>query len=165
MKKHFSFAVVLLLVFAVGWRISVQGNTVNASVVQQAIAEQLIAREQASVDAWRRKDKSFYADLLAEDSTYFSAYSPYLDAHAKKNLLTKFEQYADQFKFQDFQMHNPRVQLYGDVAVLTYQATVAANFNGQPMNYTAKMTSIYVKQGNTWRMAHGHESMNPAPRV
>jgi hypothetical protein len=32
------------------------------------------------------------------------------------------------------------------------------------MNYTAKMTSVYVKQGNTWRVVHGHESMNPAPR-
>ncbi len=166
MKKYFSLTAVLLLVLTVGWRInSVRGNTVNASVVQQAIAEQIIAREQASVDAWRRKDKTFYAGLLTEDATYFSAHSPYLDTDPKKNFLPKFEQYAEQFKYQDFQMHNPRVQIYGDVAVLTYQASVSANFNGQPLNYTAKMTSIYVKQGNTWRVAHGHESMNPAPRM
>jgi len=166
MKKYFSLTAVLLLVLTVGWRINnVRGNTVNASVVQQAITEQIIARERASVDAWRRKDKTFFADLLAEDATYFSAYSPYLDTDAKKNFLPKFEQYAEQLKYQDFQMYNPRVQIYGDVAVLTYQASVAANFNGQPLNYTAKMTSIYVKQGNTWRVAHGHESMNPAPRM
>ena len=166
MKKYFSWTAVLLLVVTVGWRInSVRGNTVNASVVQQAIAAQIIAREQASVDAWRRKDKSFYTDLFAEDASYFNAYSPYLDADVKKNFLPKFEQYAELLKYQDFQMHNPRVQIYGDVVVLTYQASVAANFNGQPLNYTAKMTSIYVKQGNTWRVAHGHESMNPAPRM
>lgn len=165
MRKYFSLTVVLLLVFAVGWRISVQGNTVNAAVVQQAIAEQVITREKASIEAWRRKDKSFFADLLAEDASFFTAYSPYLDADAKKNFLPKFDQYAEQLKYQDFQMYNPRVQIYGDVAVLTYQASVAASFNGQPLNYTAKMTSVYVRQGNTWRVAHGHESMNPAPRV
>lgn len=164
MKRFFSFTAVLLLVFAVGWRISVQGTTVNAVAVEQAIAEQVIARERASVEAWRRKDKTFYADLLADDATYFSAHSPYLDTDAKRNFLPKFEQYAEMLKYQDFQMHNPRVQIYGDVAVLTYQASVAATLNGQPLHYTAKMTSIYVRQGNVWRVAHGHESMNPAPR-
>ncbi|HYG10224.1 MAG TPA: nuclear transport factor 2 family protein [Pyrinomonadaceae bacterium] len=165
MKRYFSFTAVLLIVFAVGWRISVQGTTVNAVVVQQAIAEQIIAREHASIEAWRRKDKSFFADLLTEDSTYFNAYSPYLATDAKRNFLPKFEQYAEQFKYLDFQMHNPRVQIYGDAAVLTYQASVTANFNGQPLNYTSKMTSVYVRQGNTWRVAHGHESLNPSPRL
>ena len=164
MKRYFSFTAVLLIVFAVGWRISVQGTTAGAVAAQQAIAEQVIARERASVEAWRRKDKTFFADLLADDATYFSAYSPYLDADAKRNFLPKFEQHAEQFKYQDFQMHNPRVQIYGDAAVLTYQASVAASVNGQPLNYTAKITAVYVRQGNVWRFAHGHESMNPAPR-
>ncbi|HZH32168.1 MAG TPA: nuclear transport factor 2 family protein [Pyrinomonadaceae bacterium] len=164
MKRFFGFTVALLIVFAVGWRISVQGTTAGAVAVQQAIAEQVIARERASVEAWQRKDKSFYADLLADDATYFSAYSPYLNTDPKRNFLPKFEQYAEQFKYLDFEMYNPRVQIHGDVAVLTYQASVAARFNGQPLNYTAKMTAVYVRHGNTWRIAHGHESMNPAPR-
>lgn len=165
MKRYFSFTAVLLIVLAAGWRISVQGTTAGVVAAEQALAEQVIARERASVEAWRRKDKAFYVDLLADDATYFSAYSPYLDTDAKRNFLPKFEQYAERLKYQDFQMHNPRVQIYGDVAVLTYQASVAATFNGQPLNYTAKMTSVYVRQGNAWRVAHGHESLNPAPRL
>ncbi len=165
MKRYFSLSALLLIVFAVGWRINVQGTTVNAIAAEQSIAEQIIAREKASVEAWRRKDKAFFVDLLADDASYFNAYSPYLDADAKRNFLPKFEQFVELFKYQDFQMHNPRVQIYGDAAVLTYQATVAANFNGQPLNYTAKMTAVYVRQGNTWRVAHAHESMNPSPRL
>lgn len=166
MKSYFKFTAVLLLVFAVGWRISsVRGSTVNPAVVQQAISEQIIAREKASVAAWQRKDRAFFADLLADDSTYFNGYSPYLDTNVKQDFLPKFEQHAEQFKFLDFQMHNPRVQIYGDAAILTYNATVSASFNGQPLNYTAKMSVVYVKQGDTWRVAHGHESMNPAPRT
>jgi ketosteroid isomerase-like protein len=58
-------------------------------------------------------------------------------------------------------MYNPRVQVYGDAAVLTYNSAVMADLGGKVMNYTAKITSVYVKQGNTWRLAHGHESVNP----
>jgi uncharacterized protein (TIGR02246 family) len=155
----------LVIVCAIGWRINVQGTTVNAVAAEQSIAEQIIARERASIDAWRRKDKAFFADLLMDDATYFSAHSPYLDTDARRNFLPKFEQYAEQFKYQDFQMHNPRVQIYGDTAVLTYQASVAANFNGQPLNYTAKTTAVYVRQRNTWRVVHAHESTNPSPRL
>ncbi len=165
MKRYLSLTAMLFVVFAIGWRLNVQGTTVNTVAAQQSIAEQIIAREKAAVEAWRRKDKAFYVDLLADDATYFSAYSPYLDTDAKRNFLPKFEQYAEQFKYQDFQMYNPRVQIYGDAAVLTYQASVSANFNGQPLNYTAKMTAVYVRQGNTWRVAHAHESINPSPRL
>jgi ketosteroid isomerase-like protein len=56
------------------------------------------------------------------------------------------------------------VQVYGDTAVLTYNSSVSATFAGQPLNYTGKMTAVYVKQGNTWRVVHSHESMNPAAK-
>jgi len=158
-KKRYSFIAVLLLVIGVGWFVNAQGGT-----AQQSVAAQVIAREKASVEAWQRKDKAFFAELLTDDATYFSAYSPYLDTDARQNLLPRFEQYTEQFKYQNFQMYNPRVQVYGDTAVLTYNAAVSASFNGQPLHYTAKMTAVYVRQGNIWRAAHGHESMNPAPR-
>jgi ketosteroid isomerase-like protein len=61
-------------------------------------------------------------------------------------------------------MYNPRVQVYGDTAVLTYNSSISASFGGQPINYTAKVTSVYVKQGNTWRVVHAHESMNPGTK-
>ena len=130
----------------------------------QAVAALIIAREKASVEAWERKDKAFFADLMVDDATYFSPMHPYLSENPKENFLPKFEKYAEIIKFTDFQMYNPRVQVYGDTAVLTYNSSVAATMGGQPMSYTAKVTSVYVKQGNAWRVVHAHESMNPAPR-
>ena len=131
---------------------------------QQAIANQIIAREKASVGAWQRKDKAFWADFLAEDATFFDSQSPYLETDPKENFLPKFEQYVEIFKINDFQMFNPRVQIYGDTAVLTYNSSESVSFGGQPLSYTAKVTSIYVKQGNTWRVVHSHETMNPGPK-
>jgi ketosteroid isomerase-like protein len=80
------------------------------------------------------------------------------------NFFPKFEKYAEMFKINDFQMHNPRVQVYGDTAILTYNSSVSVSMGGQPINYTAKVTSVYVKQGNSWRVVHAHESMNPGAK-
>jgi ketosteroid isomerase-like protein len=162
MKRQLLRLLVVLIVLACGLFFITKGTSMEAS--QQAIAASNIAREKASFEAWQRKDKAFFADFLAEDATFFSFQSPYLETEPKVNFLPKFEQYADMMKFNDYQMYNPRVQVYGDTAVLTYNSSVSASFAGQPINYTAKMTSVYIKQGNTWRVVHGHETMNAATK-
>jgi ketosteroid isomerase-like protein len=161
MKKRFSF-IVVLFVLASGIFFITKGTSTESS--QQAIAASIIAREKASVEAWQRKDKAFYVDFLADDATFFSFESPYLETEPKENFLPKFEQYADIFKINDFQMHNPRVQVYGDTAVLTYNSSASVSMAGQMMNYTSKVTSVYIKQGNTWRVVHAHETMNPGAK-
>jgi uncharacterized protein (TIGR02246 family) len=164
MKKNLSFFVVVLAMTVITLGLFATRQASALDPAQTSIANQIIAREKASVEAWQRKDKAFFADFMAEDATYFGPNSPYLETEPKTNFLPKFEQYADMIKYTDFQMYNPRVQVYGDTAVLTYNSNVMANFAGQPVNYTGKMTSVYVKQGNTWRVVHGHESMNPASK-
>jgi ketosteroid isomerase-like protein len=134
------------------------------SMTHSAVAQvdkAIIAREKASVEAWQKKDKAFYMDFLADDATYFGPRSPYLEIDPKVNFLPKFEMYTEQFKYLDFQMYNPRVQVYGDAAVLTYNEAVTTSIGGKVVEYTGKVTSVYVKQGNTWRVVHGHETINP----
>jgi ketosteroid isomerase-like protein len=161
MKRNLSLMIFVLVVVVgggVGFS-AMSGASVDPSA--QAIAGQIIAREKAAFEAWQRKDKAFYADYLADDSTYFGPMSPYLETDPKVNFLPKFDQYAERFKLLDFQLYNPRVQVFGDTAILTYNSSVMADFGGRPLNYTAKVTAVYVKQGNTWRVVHAHESMNP----
>ena len=121
----------------------------------------IIAREKSSVDAWMKKDKAFFSDFLSDDATYFGPKSPYLEVDPKANFIPKLDQYFEMFKYLDFAMYNSRVQVYGDVAVLTYNEAVTANLGGKVVSYTGKVTSVYAKQGNTWRAVHAHESMNP----
>jgi ketosteroid isomerase-like protein len=162
MKKHLTMVIVLVTaIFGIGFLAT---HSASADPNQQSIANLIIAREKASVEAWQKKDKAFMADFLADDATYFGYMSPYLETEPKVNFLPKFEQYVEMIKYNDFQMYNPRVQVYGDTAVLTYNSSVSVSISGQPLNYTAKMTSVYVKQGNTWRVVHGHESVNPAAK-
>lgn len=160
MKKHLSLFVVLFVLLAGGICTLSVINTFAESP-QQAIAAQIIAREKAAVVAWQKKDKAFWTDYMADDSTAFFAHNPYLESDPKVNFLPKFEQYAEMMKVLDSEMYNPRVQVYGDTAILTYNGASMVSMGGRTMNYTSKVTTVYVKQGNTWRVVHTHESMNP----
>lgn len=162
MKRQLLSLIVVLFVLASGLFFITKGTSTQTN--QQAIAAQIIAREKSSFEAWQRKDKAFFADFMADDSTMFSWMSPYLETEPKVNFLPKFEQYVEMIKINDHSMYNPRVQVYGDTAVLTYNSAVSASFSGQPVHYTAKVSNVYVKQGNTWRVVHSHESMNPATK-
>jgi uncharacterized protein (TIGR02246 family) len=160
MKIRLSLVLFVLLLFAAAWGVSVISGYA-APPTNEEVARAVIARERAAFDAWQRKDKNFYAGLLADDATYFSAMNPYLETDPKENFLPKFEKIAEMFKPLDFQMYNPRVQVYGDTAILTYNAAETVNMGGRVMNYTTKMTSVYVRQQGVWRVVHGHQSMNP----
>jgi ketosteroid isomerase-like protein len=161
MKKHLSLIVVVLVVAGFCGLSFSATKGAAAAAAAQAIANQIIAREKAANEAWQHKDKSFWADYLADDATYFGPENPYLETDPKANFLPRFEQYAERFKILDSQMYNPHVQVYGDVAILTYNDAVTADMGGRVINYTGKVTTVYAKQGNTWRVVHGHESVNP----
>jgi ketosteroid isomerase-like protein len=163
MQKKDPFVRVLFVLFVIGYLLAASAEYVFAqdAKAQQAIATQIIAREKASAEAWQKKDKAFFMDFYTDDATYFGPMSPYLESNPKENFLPKLDKMFEMFKMEEFQMYNPRVQVYGDTAILTYNSFVMANFAGQPMNYTGKMTVIYVKQNGIWKVAHGHESMNP----
>jgi ketosteroid isomerase-like protein len=159
--KHLYLLAFLLLVCCGGIVVFAVKNARADSTQQTPIAEQIIAREKAAQSAWQRKDKAFWADYVADDLTAFFPQSPYLETDPKTNFLPKFEQFAEQLKIVDYAMYNPRVQVYGDTAILTYTEGVTANFYGRTTSYTGKVTSVYNKQGNTWRSVHVHESINP----
>lgn len=158
MRSHIRVLIAFALI-AIGSGFDLKAGRAGASeAATQDVASQIIAREKASFVAWQNKDKAFYADYWADDFTEFLPSSPYLDS--KKNLMAKFDELVDHWKIVDFQMYNARVQVYGNTAILTYNESISGTYDGQPSTYTGKVTMVYVKQGNTWRGAHYHESMN-----
>ena len=164
MRQRIGLALIILLALAGSGASSPVSSIAGIGGQREEPAAQIIARERAAFDAWQRKDKAFYADYWADDFTEFLPSSPYLTTDPKTNLLPRFEKLAERWRITEYQMHEPRVQLYGDVAVLTYTESVDGRYEGQPVSYTGKVTMVYVKQGGVWRGAHYHESANPAPR-
>ena len=157
MRQRFKLVLIFSLI-ALGGNFNLTARS-NPADEHDAIAREIIAREKASFAAWQRRDKAFYADYWADDFTEFLPSNPYLDE--KANLMPKFEQLTETWKITDFQMYHTQVQVYGDVAVLTYNESISGKYDGQPSSYTGKVTMVYVKQGGRWRGVHYHESANP----
>ena len=54
-------------------------------------------------------------------------------------------------------MQNPRVQVYGDTAILTYNfAGIVKGNDGKIATSNAKSTRVYVRQGGKWMMVHAN---------
>lgn len=54
-------------------------------------------------------------------------------------------------------MLNPKVQVYGDTAILTYNyAGITRAADGKTAPSVAKSTRVYVRQGGQWKLAHAN---------
>jgi ketosteroid isomerase-like protein len=63
------------------------------------------------------------------------------------------------------EMLNPKVQVYGDVAIVTYNyAGLMKDKDGQVEPNRAKSTRVYVKQNGKWMLVHANFAGDPAPR-
>lgn len=161
MRIRLSLVLFVLLLFAAAWGIAVvTGHAADSAQRNDDVSRAIIAREKASIDAWQHKDKAFLEDFFAEDATFFGPMNPYLEIDPKETFFPKFDKAMEMYKIEDYQMYNPRVQVYGDAAILTYNSSSMINFAGRMMMSTSKVTSVYVRQGGTWRVVHAHESQN-----
>lgn len=62
------------------------------------------------------------------------------------------------------EMLNPKVQVYGDAAILTYNfAGITKNKDGELKPFRAKSTRVYAKQGGKWKLVHSNFAADPIP--
>jgi len=62
-------------------------------------------------------------------------------------------------------MANPKVQLYGDVAILSYNYVgLIQGKDGKVEPSRAKSTRVYVKQGGRWMLVHANFGADPLPK-
>ena len=62
------------------------------------------------------------------------------------------------------EMLNPKVQVYGNVAILSYNfAGMRKNKDGEIKPWRAKSTRVYAKQGDAWKLVHGNFAPDPVP--
>ena len=96
-------------------------------------------------------------ETVADDYTEFNpSYPTRLDG---KRLNTKFAEAGekDTTKLVVADMANPKVQVYGDVAILTYNFMGATqDADGTISQTTAKSTRVYAKQNGDWMLVHAN---------
>ncbi len=63
------------------------------------------------------------------------------------------------------EMLNPKVQVYGDAAILTYNfAGKTKNKDGELTPFRSKSTRVFVKQGGKWKLVHANFGSDPMPK-
>jgi len=125
----------------------------------QELTDKIINMERAALDRWGKGDPGGYLEIIAPDTSYF-------DPFTKNRIdgLSTFEEYlapiTGKIHIDHYEMISPRVQLYGDVAVMTFRLIDVAEEpdSGKTVTLGWNSTEIYRRIEATWKIVHSHWS-------
>ncbi len=153
-------------IMLMGMIIQTQNVSAQASTNQQT-SDEIIAMVKAQ---WAAEvaDPTNVAEQFkntADDYTEFNSdYSTRLEGKAQCMRLTEAGS-KDPGRTLVGEMLNPKVQVYGDVAILSYNyAGVMKNKDGETKSNRAKSTRVYAKQNGKWKLVHANFAMDPMPK-
>ena len=128
---------------------------------QTSVEEEVIALTYKLWKAENEKDMAFRNKHVADDYTEFNgSYSTRIDGKSK-NFSLSDANFSSGTSLAD-EMLNPKVQVYGDVAILTYNfAGVIKDNDGNTRNSKAKSTRIYVRMNGDWKLVHANFGLDP----
>jgi len=152
-KLHLRFAVIIMAAFLAQ---NIFAQT-NASVEKEVIAI-TYAQWKADMDKNSSEANKIFADEYAE---FNGDYSTRIDG---KSLNVKFLEASNKNSDQILaaEMLNPKVQVYGDVAILSYNyAGVTKDKDGKIHNNKAKSTRVYAKINGSWKLVHANFGSDP----
>ena len=114
----------------------------------------IIAKERAALDRWKTGDTFAFVEIAAEDITYFD---PVLEKRC--DGIQAFGDYMASFRgtfsFPSYELLNPKVQLYGEVGILTFNF-VGHSKDGKLDRWNS--TEVYRLINGHWRLASSHWS-------
>ena len=131
--------------------------SLSVFAAHHTVADQVIAVTKAQWAAEMKNDVATAMKNVADDYTEFNPdYPTRLDGKAMNVRLSEaFNSGSGDTVAAE--MANPKVQVYGDVAILTYNYIGAAkNKDGEIESVKAKSTRVYVKQGGQWMLVHAN---------
>ena len=132
-----------------------------AQTTMASVEDEIIALTYKLWKAENENDMAVRNKHIADDYTEFNAsYSTRIDGKTKSfNLLEAY--FIPGTSLAD-EMLNPKVQVFGDVAILSYNyAGVIKDNDGTVRSTKAKSTRVYVKMNGTWKLVHANFGMDP----
>ncbi len=137
--------------------VAVLSLTLIARAGDKEVAEEVIAITKASWAAEIREDAAAWMKNVADEYTEFNpAYPTRLDGKA---IATRWIEtlVSGSGGLVMAEMANEKVQVYGDVAILSYNYIGATkDKDGKIEPALAKSTRVYVKQDGQWMLVHAN---------
>ena len=121
------------------------------STTELGVAETITELERAALELWGRGDPDGFLGVSAPDLSYFDPFTERrLDDIAA--LRSMYEQMRGKIHIDRFEIIEPRVQVAGDVAVLTFRFESHGNEGSMHWN----TTEVYRRDEDGWRIIHTH---------
>jgi ketosteroid isomerase-like protein len=121
------------------------------------IEKVILSKERKSLDLWAQGDPLGYSENFAEDGTYFDDIAAQTRLDSLKEIRNYFTSLKGQIPPHKYEIVDPKVQVYGDIAILTMQYH-STTFDGQP-GRPWKATSVYRLTNGDWHVVHAHWSL------
>ncbi len=133
----------------------------------QVDAKAILDQETAIWTALRDQQLDILASGLDED------YSTLQDGQAyriqgKNAYLSNAGDWISQNELRSFQLLDPKLEILGDTAVLTYYYISSGLSHNGPFSHSGKASSVYVRKEGKWLALHHHNTLNqgdPTPRA
>lgn len=118
------------------------------------IAATIVALERAALDRWGRGDPSGYLEISAQDVSYFD---PFLARRLDglEALTAYYETLRGKIRIDRDELIDPRVQAWGETAVLTFK--LVSNAGAGEMRWNC--TEVYRRDPQGWRIVQTHWSI------
>ncbi|MFZ0034674.1 MAG: DUF4440 domain-containing protein [Sedimentisphaerales bacterium] len=146
----------LLLLFGCSATCGTEGVTTGD---KKDTATAIIAMEKSALDRWAKGDPSGFLEIYAPDIVYFD---PSLDQRLDgiEALTRLYESLRGKIHIDHYELRNPKVQLCGDMAVLTFNFVSSSADKFSRWN----CTEVYRRQNDQWRIIQSHWSVTKPPK-
>ncbi len=132
-------------------------NAVVAEKIEKAVAaaptvNSLTALETKAYEAWKAKDEKFWEGFLTDNFVGYSDGKRTNKAETIK-IVTGNDCEFESFSFSDQKM----TPVGNDAVVLTFKSNTVGTCNGQKFPSPTRASSLYVRNGDTWKAAYHNE--------
>ena len=140
---------------ATGGRLRTAGGLALVLIVcATSISSTAASDEEAVLQAERRwtqalvkRDVDALRQLYADDLVYVHSGG---DREDKAEFIRRVE--TGGLKYESLELVNPKVRMYGNVAIVNGMFDVRVMSDGAPINTRVMYIHVYAKQGEAWRM-------------
>lgn len=117
----------------------------------------ILAQERRALDQWAQGNPLGYVETDADDITYFDDIGAHLRIDGLEAVRNYFAGLTGKIPEHRYEVVNPKVQVYGDIGILTLRYR-ASGTDGGPLT-PWKATSVYRRSAEGWRKVHAHWSI------
>ena len=131
-------------------------ETKQDTPTQEEVEQTILAMERQVSDRWSAGDPLGYAEYSAEDVTWFDDIAASTRIDGLEELRTYLTSLEGEIPPHTYEIVDPKVQAYGDIAICTFR--YQGIFNDEP-GTPWKATDVYRLTDGEWRLVHAHWSL------